>query len=98
MERIADTEQKVNGEMSEQLLSELDAEEVKVAIQQMYPTKSPRLNGMSPLFYQKYWDIVGGDITSTVIDFYPISRYNVLYKIVTKVFANKLELMLLKII
>lgn len=34
----------------------------------MYPTKSPGPNSMSPIFYQKYWDLVGTDIINCVLN------------------------------
>ncbi|XP_041017950.1 uncharacterized protein LOC121260172 [Juglans microcarpa x Juglans regia] len=43
------------------------AEEVSVALQQMHPTKAPGPDGMSPVFYQKYWHIVGNSVTSAVL-------------------------------
>ena len=31
------------------------------------PTKSPGPNGMSPIFYQKYWDVVGTNVIDCVL-------------------------------
>ena len=33
----------------------------------MHPDKSPGPNGMNPAFYQKNWNIVGGDVTLTCL-------------------------------
>lgn len=46
--------QKVTSEMNEALLYEFKAEEVRIALDQMHPTKSPGSDGMSPIFFQKY--------------------------------------------
>lgn len=37
-------------------------EEVKNAVDSMYPEKSPGLDGLNPAFYQSYWTIVGKDV------------------------------------
>lgn len=41
--------------------------EVYEALRQMHPTKTPGPEGMPPLFYQKYWHIVGGSIINVLL-------------------------------
>ncbi|CAB4293777.1 unnamed protein product [Prunus armeniaca] len=41
---------------------DLTRDEVEAALQSMAPTKSPGLDVMLALFYQKYWDVVGSDV------------------------------------
>ena len=35
----------------------------------MHPTKAPGPDGMSVLFFQKYWHIVGDDVSNAILDF-----------------------------
>lgn len=42
-------------------------DEVRRAIFQMHPYKSLGPDGMSPLFFQKYWDILGDDLSEIII-------------------------------
>ncbi|XP_042962749.1 uncharacterized protein LOC122297028 [Carya illinoinensis] len=119
---------RVSPQMNEELLLPYVVEEVEVAIQQMHPSTAPGPDGMSPVFYQKYWSKVGKSVTvfvlnalnngvfpkelnhtfislipkknnpSKVSDFRPISLCNVLYKIISKVIANRLKKILPMII
>ena len=61
--------QKVTTDMQETLSREFSADEIKVALFQMGPTKAPRSDGMNVMFYQKFWYIVGNDVTAAVLDF-----------------------------
>ena len=47
-------ETRVTDEMNQFLLTDFTAEEIQIAIKQMHPTKTPGLDGMPTLFYQKY--------------------------------------------
>ena len=55
--------------MKEELSRPYSVEEVKVALFHMGPTKVLGPNGMNALFYQKFWHIVGNDVSSAVLDF-----------------------------
>ena len=50
-------------------------EEVKTAFFQMHPSKSPRLDCMLPFFFQKFWHIVGYDVTTAVLYVLHSERY-----------------------
>ncbi|XP_042958195.1 uncharacterized protein LOC122293790 [Carya illinoinensis] len=54
-------------EMNEELIQIFIEKEMATALHQMNPTKAPSPNGMAPIFYQKYWHIVGKDVLSAVL-------------------------------
>ena len=53
--------------MNTSLLQRYTAEEVRQALFQMHPSKSPGSDGMSPFFFQKFWNIVGNDVTESIL-------------------------------
>lgn len=119
---------RLTASMNEHLSSVFSIEKVKEALFQMHPTKAPGQDGLPPLFYQKYFHLVGDSVTAAALrvlntsnflskfnhtyitlvpkkegaerieDFHPISLCNMLYKIVTKVIANRLKPILPSII
>ncbi|KAK9905261.1 hypothetical protein M0R45_000372 [Rubus argutus] len=102
--------------------------EIEAALKGMGPTKAPGQDGMSPIFYQKYWSVGGPNVVpeclrvlngqcrvkelnhtlivlilevpdpKKVTEFRPISLCNVVYKLVSKVLANRLKLVLSDVI
>lgn len=121
-------ETSVTEDMNTRLSQEFTATEVVQALHQMYPTKAPGPDGMSALFYQKYWHVVGPKVNSAVLEilnsghmlkkinythialipkktdpqkmteYRPISLCNVIYKLVSKVLANRLKTILPQVI
>ncbi|KAL0415513.1 UNVERIFIED_CONTAM: hypothetical protein Slati_3383200 [Sesamum latifolium] len=57
----------VDAEMNQSLAEPFTEAEVKRALFGMYPLKSPGPNGMPPLFFQKFWSIVGNDVCLAVL-------------------------------
>ena len=59
---------KVTEEMNQCLIRNFTMEEIEAALFQMHPTKAPGPDGMSAIFFQKYWDIVGSDVSRMVLN------------------------------
>ena len=70
----------VTNEMNRELIKEFTKDEVLSALKQMHPIKALGPNGMSAIFFQKYWDIVGTSVTNmafNVLNFHmPIAEIN----------------------
>ncbi|KAL5571442.1 hypothetical protein UlMin_021039 [Ulmus minor] len=54
-------------DMNRQLLGPFTTEDVKRALMDMHPMKAPGPDGMPALFFQKFWDILGEDITKAAL-------------------------------
>lgn len=60
---------RVTMEMITQLEQPFTKDEVVRALKQMHPFKSPGPDGMSPIFFQNFWHIVGTDVSSFILNF-----------------------------
>jgi len=60
---------KVTMDMNSSLLQPFTAEEVKGGLDAIGDLKAPGVDGMTSLFYKKYWAIVGEDIIKEVLHF-----------------------------
>jgi hypothetical protein len=68
MEVVLDTVPiKFSSDMKMLLLKEFTAQEVKDALYQMFPTKSPGPDGFPAHFFQRHWSLCGDEVTSAVI-------------------------------
>ena len=67
MESVLETVDRVVTPDMNTLLQPYTLVEVKQALFQMHPSKLPGSDGMSPFFFQKYWHIVGYDVTEAVL-------------------------------
>ncbi|KAH9680917.1 reverse transcriptase domain-containing protein [Citrus sinensis] len=55
---------RINAEKNQTLMEPFTAVDVRDSIFSMHPDKSSGLDGMNPAFYQKFWHIVGNDISN----------------------------------
>ena len=65
-EALAQVPTTITGAMNENLTAPVTEWEVKLALFAMHPEKAPGPDGMTALFYQKFWDIVKDDLTLMV--------------------------------
>lgn len=112
---------KISSDQNSILKAEVEESKVKKALFHMHPEKSPGPDGMSPRFYQNFWNIVGNDVVPFMkrfsengildielqsinivlipkkknlvfmTDLRHISLCNEIYKVISKVLANRLK-------
>ncbi|XP_048611432.1 uncharacterized protein LOC125585793 [Brassica napus] len=68
-EALAQVPTTITGAINENLTVPVTEWEVKLALFAMHPEKAPGPDGMTALFYQKFWDIVKDDLTLMVNNF-----------------------------
>ncbi|KAG7535395.1 Endonuclease/exonuclease/phosphatase superfamily [Arabidopsis thaliana x Arabidopsis arenosa] len=67
---LRDVPEIVTTDMNSSLTREVSLEEVKKAVFEMNPTKAPGPDGMTALFYQRFWPIISADLLATVRSFF----------------------------
>lgn len=127
-EILAEVALVVTPAMNQHFALPFSSSEVTTTLSNMAPLKSPGPDGLPPIFFQKYWSIIGSDVTSCVLNFLnnntlprmlnftfimlipkidnpnkisqfrPISLCNVIYKIGSKMIANRIKPFLNEII
>ena len=61
---------KVLTNMNEELTQTFTAQEVRVALKQMYPLKALGPDGMPLIFFHHFWNTCGAVVTTTVLEFH----------------------------
>lgn len=68
-EALSEVSTTINGTINAELTAPVTEWEVKLALFAMHPEKAPGPDGMTALFYQKFWDIFKVDLTCMVNQF-----------------------------
>ena len=76
LEGVLDSVDKVvTPDMNHMLLQPCTLDKVKRALFSMHPSKSPGSDGMSHFFFQKYWHIVGNDVTNAILSVLQLGHF-----------------------
>nr|GFB28456.1 RNA-directed DNA polymerase, eukaryota [Tanacetum cinerariifolium] len=90
---------RLSQEQADDLEILISRDEIRAAVWDCGLNKSPGPDGFTFEFFQKYWNIVGVDFCEAVeCDFRPICLIGCLYKVVTKVLASHLAVVISDIV
>lgn len=73
-EILNNVQRTISDQLNTDLLKPILEEEVRLALFQMNPDKAPGPDGMTPGFFQKYWNIVGADLITIVRNFFETGK------------------------
>lgn len=62
--------QVITGQMNNKLTRPVSEMEVKKAVFSLHPNKAPGPDGMTPSFFQNFWDVVKKDLIDTISSFF----------------------------
>jgi hypothetical protein len=67
---VRNVEPQITLNMKKSLLHPVTSAEIRDAFFQMHATKSPGPDGMNAFFYQKFWHIIGNDVSAVIFEFF----------------------------
>lgn len=66
---LADITQRVPEELNLKLREPYTSEEIIKALSEMHPTKAPGIDGFSPVFYQRFLQLIKGGVCEEILRF-----------------------------
>lgn len=72
---FSDFAPRVSQNINESLITEVTQEEVKADVFSIKPHSAPGAHGMTAIFYQQYWDVVGPLVTVEVLKFFQLGSF-----------------------
>ncbi|XP_027150198.1 uncharacterized protein LOC113750422 [Coffea eugenioides] len=70
----------ITQDMNTNLTKQVDEDEIKVALFSMQSDKAPGQDGMTPLFFQRFWSTIKGDLIPAIQSFFSSEGFSNLLK------------------